>query len=152
MLPQCQYIYKIFIYIFRSSIAMVSLDNLQWISDIKLFIWLSFGVCVNFGRERLSENWKMSIKNKYRAVAMMENKVWYLQEHVIRFHNPGEVNEKGNNLLGYLHRAATKSFGESYMKKSKLNVQRYICILLCLVLYITVLPFTVSADPSPTWW
>ena len=31
------------------------------------------------------------------------------------------------------------------MKKFKINVQRYICILLCLVLYITVLPFSVSA-------
>ena len=36
------------------------------------------------------------------------------------------------------------------MKKSKLNVQRYICILLCLVLYITVLPFTVSAEEAKT--
>ena len=92
---------------------MVSLNNLQWISDIKLFIWLSFGVCLNFGRERLSENWKMSIKNKYRAVAMTENKVWYLQKHDTCFHNPGEVNEKGNNLLGYLHRADAEQFGES---------------------------------------
>ena len=32
------------------------------------------------------------------------------------------------------------------MKKFKLNVQRYICILLCLILYITVLPFPVSAQ------
>ena len=32
------------------------------------------------------------------------------------------------------------------MKKFKINVQRYICILLCLVLYITVLPFPVSAE------
>ena len=31
------------------------------------------------------------------------------------------------------------------MKKFKINVQRYICILLCLILYITVLPFSVSA-------
>ena len=31
------------------------------------------------------------------------------------------------------------------MKKFKINVQRYICIFLCLVLYITVLPFSVSA-------
>ena len=30
------------------------------------------------------------------------------------------------------------------MKKFKINVQRYICIFLCLVLYITVLPFSVS--------
>ena len=36
------------------------------------------------------------------------------------------------------------------MKKSKLNVQRYICILLCLVLYITVLPFPVSAEEAKT--
>ena len=34
------------------------------------------------------------------------------------------------------------------MKKSKLNVQRYICILLCLVLYITVLPLSVSAEEA----
>ena len=33
-----KWINKIFKYIFRSSIVMVSLDNLQWISDIKLFI------------------------------------------------------------------------------------------------------------------
>ena len=32
------------------------------------------------------------------------------------------------------------------MKKFKINVQRYICILLCLVLYITVFPFPVSAE------
>ena len=32
------------------------------------------------------------------------------------------------------------------MKKFKINVQRYICILLCLVLYSTVLPFSVSAE------
>ena len=36
------------------------------------------------------------------------------------------------------------------MKKFKLNVQRYICILLCLVLYITVLPFPVSAEEAKT--
>ena len=36
------------------------------------------------------------------------------------------------------------------MKKSKLNVQRYICILLCLVLYVTVLPFPVSAEKEKT--
>ena len=34
------------------------------------------------------------------------------------------------------------------MKKFKINVQRYICILLCLVLYITVLPIAVSAEES----
>ena len=39
---------------------------------------------------------------------MLENKVLYLQEHVTRFHNPGEVNEKSNNLLGYPHRADTE--------------------------------------------
>ena len=32
------------------------------------------------------------------------------------------------------------------MKKFKINIQRYICILLCLVLYSTVLPFSVSAE------
>ena len=32
------------------------------------------------------------------------------------------------------------------MKKFKLNVQRHICILLCLILYITVLPIPVSAQ------
>lgn len=32
------------------------------------------------------------------------------------------------------------------MKKFKLNVQSYICILLCLILYITVLPLSVSAQ------
>ena len=32
------------------------------------------------------------------------------------------------------------------MKKFKINVQRSICILLCLVLYSTVLPFSVSAE------
>ncbi len=32
------------------------------------------------------------------------------------FYNPGEVNEKGNNLLRYLHRIDTKSFGETYEK------------------------------------
>ena len=32
------------------------------------------------------------------------------------------------------------------MKKFKINVQRFICILLCLVLYSTVLPFSVSAE------
>ena len=36
------------------------------------------------------------------------------------------------------------------MKKFKLNVQRYICILLCLVLYVTVLPFPVSAEEAKT--
>ena len=36
------------------------------------------------------------------------------------------------------------------MKKFKLNVQRYICILLCLILYITVLPFPVSAEEAKT--
>ena len=36
------------------------------------------------------------------------------------------------------------------MKKFKLNVQRYICILLCLILYITVLPFPVSAEKEKT--
>ena len=34
------------------------------------------------------------------------------------------------------------------MKKFKINVQRYICILLCLVLYLTVLPFSVSAEET----
>ena len=34
------------------------------------------------------------------------------------------------------------------MKKFRLNVQRHICILLCLVLYITVLPFSVSAEET----
>ena len=34
------------------------------------------------------------------------------------------------------------------MKKFKINVQRYICILLCLVLYITVFPFSVSAEEA----
>ena len=34
------------------------------------------------------------------------------------------------------------------MKKSKLNVQRYICILLCLILYITVLPLPISAEEA----
>ena len=34
------------------------------------------------------------------------------------------------------------------MKKFKINVQRYICILLCLVLYITALPFPVSAEEA----
>ena len=32
------------------------------------------------------------------------------------------------------------------MKKIKINIQRYICILLCLILYITVFPFSVSAE------
>ena len=32
------------------------------------------------------------------------------------------------------------------MKKFKINIQRYICILLCLILYITVFPFSVSAE------
>ena len=36
------------------------------------------------------------------------------------------------------------------MKKFKLNVQRYICILLCLVLYVAVLPFPVSAEKEKT--
>ena len=36
------------------------------------------------------------------------------------------------------------------MKKFKINVQRYICILLCLVLYVTVLPFPVSAEEAKT--
>ena len=36
------------------------------------------------------------------------------------------------------------------MKKFNLNVQRYICILLCLVLYVTVLPFPVSAEEAKT--
>ena len=36
------------------------------------------------------------------------------------------------------------------MKKFKLNVQRYICILLCLVLYVIVLPFPVSAEEAKT--
>ena len=36
------------------------------------------------------------------------------------------------------------------MKKFNLNVQRYICILLCLILYITVLPFPVSAEEAKT--
>ena len=34
------------------------------------------------------------------------------------------------------------------MKKFNINVQRCICILLCLVLYITVLPFSVSAEEA----
>ena len=34
------------------------------------------------------------------------------------------------------------------MKKFKISVQRYICILLCLVLYITVLPFSASAEEA----
>ena len=34
------------------------------------------------------------------------------------------------------------------MKKFKLNVQRHICILLCLILYITVLPLPVSAEEA----
>ena len=34
------------------------------------------------------------------------------------------------------------------MKKFKLNVQRYICILLCLILYITVIPLPVSAEKA----
>ena len=34
------------------------------------------------------------------------------------------------------------------MKKFKINVQRYICILLCLVLYLTVLPISVSAEEA----
>ena len=34
------------------------------------------------------------------------------------------------------------------MKKFKLSVQRYICILLCLILYITVLPLPVSAEEA----
>ena len=34
------------------------------------------------------------------------------------------------------------------MKKFKINVQRYVCILLCLVLYITVFPFPVSAEEA----
>lgn len=34
------------------------------------------------------------------------------------------------------------------MKKFKLNVQSYICILLCLILYITVLPLPVSAEEA----
>ena len=34
------------------------------------------------------------------------------------------------------------------MKKFKLNVQRHICILLCLILYITVLPLPVSAEET----
>ena len=34
------------------------------------------------------------------------------------------------------------------MKKFKINVQRYICILLCLVLYSAVLPFSVSAEEA----
>ena len=34
------------------------------------------------------------------------------------------------------------------MKKFKMNEQRYICILLCLVLYITALPFPVSAEEA----
>ena len=34
------------------------------------------------------------------------------------------------------------------MKKFKLNVQRYICILLCLILYITVIPLPVSAEEA----
>ncbi|MFQ6841842.1 MAG: ATP-binding protein [Lachnospiraceae bacterium] len=34
------------------------------------------------------------------------------------------------------------------MKKFKINAQRCICILLCLVLYITVLPFSVSAEET----
>ena len=34
------------------------------------------------------------------------------------------------------------------MKKFKINVQRYICILLCLVLYITVLTLPVSAEEA----
>ena len=50
--------------------------------------------------------------------------------------------------MRYLHRTDTKSFGESYMKKFKLNVQRHICILLCLILYITVLPLPVSAEEA----
>ena len=36
------------------------------------------------------------------------------------------------------------------MKKFELNVQRHICILLCLILYITVLPFPVSAEEAKT--
>ena len=50
--------------------------------------------------------------------------------------------------MRYLHRIDTKSFGESYMKKFKLNVQRHICILLCFILYITVLPLPVSAEEA----
>ena len=34
------------------------------------------------------------------------------------------------------------------MKKLKINEQRCICILLCLVLYITALPFPVSAEEA----
>ena len=34
------------------------------------------------------------------------------------------------------------------MKKFKLNVQRHICILLCFILYITVLPLPVSAEEA----
>ena len=34
------------------------------------------------------------------------------------------------------------------MKKFKLNIQRHICILLCLILYITVLPLPVSAEEA----
>lgn len=34
------------------------------------------------------------------------------------------------------------------MKKFKINVQRYICILLCLVIYITVFPVPVSAEEA----
>ena len=34
------------------------------------------------------------------------------------------------------------------MKKFKLSVQRYICILLCLILYITVIPLPVSAEEA----
>ena len=34
------------------------------------------------------------------------------------------------------------------MKKLKINGQRCICILLCLVLYITAFPFPVSAEEA----
>ena len=34
------------------------------------------------------------------------------------------------------------------MKKFKINVQRYICIILCLVLYSAVLPFSASAEEA----
>ena len=36
------------------------------------------------------------------------------------------------------------------MKKFKLNVQRDICILLCLIIYITMLPLPVSAEEAKT--
>ena len=59
-----------------------------------------------------------------------------------------DVTSAENAIMDILPGTNNESFGENYMKKFKINIQRYICTLLCLVLYITVLPLSVSAEEA----